>query len=543
MPLSLLEGTLGGIGLFLLGMRILTDGIRKVADDRIRGVVSAITSNRFSAMLFGVLLSYSLNSVNAAVIFSIGLLNGGVLNPFQSLSVLGGVVLGAALTLHVPGVPYSLVATPLLFVGVILKFFARRRRLANAGDLLLGAGLLFLGLTLLEGSFRPYESHPFYNIFNGIFFNNPALATMFGSMISCFVQSSTSLTGIIASLMSNYPVSSEIASVMMLGGYIGISLIGLLVSLGGVSVSRFVALTFFLVNILVVFTLVAVFHFVFDMDLFWKLAVSLSGGRPYSSLAWIYSCSGLITALTVMAFASPAARLIGVFAEQMGNGSVSQPCAGYLDRRILNTPMLAIEQAKKEIVRMISVTAFMFGDTKELLFDYDARRAETIRQHEQVLDSLNHEITSFLLSLANSSSQPDILNSIPELLQTVTELEHIGDRCEGVLACIVSRKEVGILFSDDAMADLKLLTDKVGQCIMLVESCFRDGICLEKPEFRQIKSETRGLFDEVKQRHYDRMSSGECNSRAAIIFNDISIGFARISELCWNILAVLGRRQ
>ncbi len=244
MPLSLLEGALGGIGLFLLGMRILSDGIRTVADDRIRSVFARITSNRFYSALFGIALSFSLNSVNAAVIFSIGLLNGGMLNAYQALSVLGGVLVGAALALHVPGIPYSVVATPLVFLGVVLKFFARRRRFANSGDLLLGAGLLFLGLTLLEGSFRPYESHPFYNAFDGVFFKNPLLASLFGSVIACFVQSSTSLNSVITSLVSSYSVNPEIAFEMALGGSLGVALIGLLASIGGTSVSRNVATAF-----------------------------------------------------------------------------------------------------------------------------------------------------------------------------------------------------------------------------------------------------------------------------------------------------------
>ena len=155
MPLSLIEGALGGIGLFLLGMRLMSDGIRTVADARIRDVFTTLTSNRLYSMLFGMAAALAVNSGSAAVIFTIGLVNGGVLNTFQALSVLGGVLIGASLPLHIHIIPYSLISTPLIFSGVVLKFFARKRRYANAGDLLLGIGLLFLGLTLLEGAIAP----------------------------------------------------------------------------------------------------------------------------------------------------------------------------------------------------------------------------------------------------------------------------------------------------------------------------------------------------------------------------------------------------
>ncbi|MBC8018393.1 MAG: Na/Pi symporter, partial [Verrucomicrobia bacterium] len=141
MPLSLIEGALGGIGLFLLGMRLMSDGIRTVADVRIRRIFSIFTSNRLYSLLFGVAMAMTVNSGSAAVVFTIGLLNGGVLNTYQAMSVLGGVLIGASLSLHFPIIPYSLIATPLIFSGVLLKFFARRRRVANIGDLLLGIGL------------------------------------------------------------------------------------------------------------------------------------------------------------------------------------------------------------------------------------------------------------------------------------------------------------------------------------------------------------------------------------------------------------------
>jgi phosphate:Na+ symporter len=542
MPLNLLEGALGGIGLFLLGMRYMSNGIRTVADERIRSVFSLLTSNRFFSMLFGIALSVSLNSVSAAVIFSIGLLNGGVLNSFQVLSVLGGVLVGAALSLHLPLIPYSLVATPLVFVGVVLKFFARRRKASNAGDLLLGAGLLFLGLSLLESSFQPFETHPFYNYFNGAFFNNPLLATLFGSMISCFVHSSSSLATVVTSLVSNYDVSAEIASVMMLGGLIGVSFIAALAAIGGTSASRRIAAAFFSVNLIAVLILIFSLHYLLDMDFIRGIVEKISGPEPddHRLMAWIYTFTAVLAAFLSIVFSGLAARIIGATEFNAVNGVKPQPCAGYLDPRILNTPTIAIEQARKEIVRMMSVVSYMYADTRELLFDYDARRTGTIRQHEQVLDSLNHEITAFLAALASSGNSAEIGYTIPGLLQNVTDLEHIGDRCEDILDCILARKEGSILFSEDAMDDLKRLAQEVSANVAALELSFPGSE--NPPDIRQLKSTARQAFSEVKARHFVRISSGECTSRAAILYNDIATAFERISELCWNIMQVQSRK-
>ncbi len=546
MPLSLFEGALGGIGLFLLGMRIMSDGIRTVADDRIRSVFSAVTSNRFYSILFGVFLALSLNSPSAAVIFSIGLVNGGLLNVFQTLNVFAGVLIGATLSLYLPVVPYGLVDTPLIFVGVLLRFFARSRRLGNTGNLLLGAGLLFFGLSLLEGSFSPSDTHPFYGAFHGAFFHAPFPALLFGSIVSCFVQSTVSLTSVVSSLLNSHHMGPETAGIMTLGGVVGVAAMGCLASIAGISVSRRVAALFLIINLLVILPLVLVASPLFR--LLCNHAQTLSAISPMRHtqlqicLAAMHGTASLMAAILATSLSGVVSRFSGSPDDRGIIRAAPQPCAGYLDARILNTPTLAVEQVRKEISRMIALTSFMFADTREILFDFDARRAETIRRHEQALDSLNHEITTFLAKLARSTDNPAVSFEIPGLFQTVTDLEHIGDNCEKILDCILARKEEHILFSDDAMADLKRLSMTVASGFNLLEEMLANGANSHNFRLRALKNDTRQVFDEVKRSHFQRICGGVCPPRAAMMFNELDSSFERIAELCWNIMATQERK-
>lgn len=546
MPLSLFESALGGIGLFLLGMRIMSDGIRTVADDRVRRVFAVITSNRSYAILFGVMLSLSLNSASAGVIFCIGLANGGVLSVFQAMCVMSGILVGAALTLHLPVLPYSFVATPLVLIGVLLKFFAHRRRISNAGNLILGAGLLFLGLTLLAGSFRPFESHPFYGAFNGVFFRNPLLAMLFGSMITCLVQAAPSAASVISFLMSSYHVSNEVSGIMMLGGLLGIAVIAGFAAIGGTSASRRIAAAFAISVLVCVLPLAMVMEPLVEATASWGGAdLAFVGGFPssrtFSSLAWVYTIASLLMAALLTAISGYVSRMSSSLDDHGNSSAVQQPCAGYLDMRILNTPTLAIEQARKEIVRMMSVVVYMYADTREIFFNYDARRAESIRQHEQVIDSLNHEITTFLAALARSNNNPEISYNIPGMLQTVADLEHIGDRCEDILNCIISRKEGSIVFSEEAMEDMRRLAAATSANLAYIDELITNGRKADLEEIRSLKNSARTLFDELKNSHFERISSGVCPPRAAMLFNELTAAFARIAELSWNITAVRGR--
>lgn len=538
MPFSLFEGALGGIGLFLLGMRFMSDGIRTVADGRIRSAFFLATSNRLSSLLFGSLLSLTLNSASAAVIISIGMVNGGILNVFQALNVLGGVLLGASLSLYLPVVPYGVVATPLVFVGVLLKFFARRRRFASGGDLLLGAGLLFLGLSLLEGSFSPTENHPFYGAFNGAFFQSPFPALAFGSLLSCFVQSSTSLLQVVSSLALSHHLEGEIASAMALGGLLGGAVIGCLVAVAGITVSRRITVSFLLISLAVIVPLTLIVPSLLEMPFVSPGGRFALGSPLLNSMAHTYSIASVLTACLASLLSGLLSRVAGTHDDHAGAYSAPQPCAGYLDSRILNTPTLALEQARKEIGRMVAVTSFMFADTRELLFDYDARRAETIRNHEQVLDSLNHEITAFLAKLARSSTNPAVSFQIPGLLQMVTDLEKIGDCCEEILDCIVARKEEHILFSEDAMEDLRRLAALVGSIFSALEALSMQGAPHNDVRTQELKASAGNTFDRVKRSHIERICSGICSPRTALMFNELNEAFVRIAELSWNVMAI-----
>ncbi len=549
MPFSLLEGAFIGIGLFLLGMRFMSDGIRTVADSRIRTVFFAITANRFYSLLLGIILSLSLNSAAAAAIITIGFVNGGLLSVFQALCVMGGCIFGASLALYMPSVPYSLLAVPLIPSGVLFKFFSHRRRISNLGDLLLGAGLLFLGLALMEGNFAPADNHPFYTVFDGLFFNSRLPALFFGALISSFVQSMLAFSSAVNSLMLIHNFGLDIASAMMLGGAIGVAGLTLLASIGGTSAARRAAISLFLIVMGVVLPLLLFIPFLQQPDHLVRLQLFFKGlpdgaGAYQGQLSWINAFCGFLIALACLSLSGLISRRAALFDDQGGKlGGTPQPCAGYLDRRILNTPLLAIEQSRKEIVHMVSVAAFMFADAREIFFDYDVRRIETARQHEQVLDSLNHEITVFLAELAQSKPNASVVFEIPIMLQHVADLEHIGDCCEDLIDCIVAKKERDIFFSDHAMADLKRIAEVAASCLSAVEAMLKDGQEIRERDYYASKDAARAVFKEVKQIHYERISSGSCTSGSAMLFNDLELAFMRICELCWNMILIQGRNR
>lgn len=529
MHISLLEGALGGIGLFLLGMRVLSDGIANVSNFRIRYYFSLLTATRFACLLFGTAFTCSINSGPAAIVFTIALLNGGVLTLFQSICFLSGVLLGAALLLYVAIVPYSLVAGPLVLFGVLLKFFARRRSWASSGDLLLGVGLLYLGLMLLEGSYRS-TAHPLYDMAGGLFAGSSMSALVFGTIVSCLVQSGTAAADIVTSLAVSRNIPSLNLSAMISGTVLGMAVMGGLASIGGKTVARRVSLLFS-----VVLTLIAV------VSLGLRIVVNhTAAALPGTQSVWdndatlLYAVPCILTAVVLFLVSAPLSRKMLA----TGNGadhtnSIHQPCAGYLDARVLDTPPIALEQARKEAIRMIGIASYMFADVRLMLGAFDARRADTIRQHEQVLDSLNHEISAYLTALLQKNIPGRLASKAHLLLQTVSAVEHLGDNTEKLLDGILQQHEQGILYSEQALRELLILVDMVSGIITRASEQL--ALSHSGPDSRREIQNVRSHVELIRQSHFERICAGTCPSRSALLFNEQISHLLRIAELCWYI--------
>ena len=543
MPFGLIEGALGGAGLFLLGMRLMSSGIRTLADVRVRRIFSHLTSNRLYSLLCGLALTMTVNSGSAATLFAVALVNGGLLNAFQAMNVLGGVLIGTSLILYLDFLPQSPMAAPFIFAGVMLMLFARRRRPANAGELVLGIGVLLLGLALFEGGCRSLGICSGAGSGAYMLFSSVPAAALSGTVLSCLVPSPGAFIAVAASLAEGYRLTPLPASALAAGGVAGAALMGNLAALAGSAVARRIAGIMLAMTVAASVAAVAGGYLIIGTLL--PAGPGIPAGEMLRGLSRVHMSCSLAAAAGLVLLGSPLARWLTASVEPVPERSgrdSQQPCAGYLDQRILDTPTLAIEQARKEIARMAGVVSLMYADLRELLFDYDSRRAELIRQHEQVLDALNREIPPYLAQISRVSRHPGINLEIPALLQTVTILEQVGDRCEQVLNSIITRKETGTLFSDAAMADLRLLAVTVGDLLTLTDDAVRNNAFLDADAVRQNKQSVRSCFSRVKQAHYERMASGVCPPQAMMLFIDIESSLADIAGLCWSILGMRAGR-
>lgn len=551
MPLSFLWEALGGLGLFILGMKFMSEGLQRIAGERVRRSVEKITGNRLSAALMGSCLSSLLQSSSAASIIVVGFINAGLISLYQALGVLLGTGIGATLAIQFIAFKVSFYSLPIIFVGVLLKFFCRRRRWVYVGDMLLGAGLVFLGLHTMETGFVPLSESTIVKGFHNHFFSSRISAVLLGAALTFLMQSSSAAIGLIIALAGSGMISFSAGAAMVVGDVIGTSIITAIASINGTLAAKRTAVIFFIMNVFAVI-LVLIFF-----PLFLKLVHLISPGDAEALISGgniiaqgnvdvrpnmarhLANAHTVFSFLCVLIFLP----LIGFFTRSAKNilpdrdGAMdTEPRPKYIDSRVINTPPIALLQARNEIRRMADIVGSMFDELSSQFFKYDAKRNTRLKQKEEVLDILQREISGFLVMLSRQPLNASVSMQIPIMLHDIASLEHMGDQVEIIVKCLARKKEERILFSGAAMTELRNLSARVAEVVHLAVSSLVNSNFSTDIEIQPMKDSLKELQETMKNNHMKRLTAGRCTILAGVLYGDMANGFMKIAEYASDII-------
>jgi len=552
MPLSSIWEAFGGLGLFILGMKSMSEGLQKLAGERLRRFLEKTTGNRLTAALMGSCLASLLQSSSAASVLVIGFVNAGLISLYQALAVLLGTGIGTTLVIQFIAFEISYFALPSIFIGVILKFFGRKRRLVYIGDLILGMGLVFLGLQIMENGFAPISQSALVKGIQSPFFSWRISAVLLGALLTFLIQSSSAATGIVIALASSGLISLETGAAIVVGEVIGTASITAVATINGTGAAKRTALIYFFINVIAV-SLVILFF-----PVFLKTVSFLSPGDPeyigpnidriatfFSQPSRPYIARHLANAHTIFSVMSAILLLplIGFFARSADKllpgrktGIDIEPRSKYIDHRVINTPSIALLQVKNELKRMAEMARSMFDDIVEQFNQYDPKRTSRIKQEEEALDILQHDISDYLVSLSKRLLNSENSLEIPTMLHIITDLEHMGDQAESIQDCLSRKKENKILFSDIAVSELKSLAARVSELVNLSVDSLGNASTEILLDAGALKDGLKQMEKEFNNFHVQRLTAGECTVMAGMIYIDIINAFIKIAEYSYSII-------
>lgn len=554
MPLIFLWEVLGGLGLFILGMKSMSEGLQKLAGERLRRSVEKVTGNRLTAALMGSCLASLLQSSSAASILVIGFVNAGLISIYQALGVLLGTGLGATLAIQFIAFKVSLLALPAIFLGVLLTFFSKKRRLVYLGNLLLGGGLVFLGLQIMEAGFSPISQNDLLRGLHNRFLSWRVSAALLGAFLTFLIQSSSAATGVVIAMTGSGLIGYETGAAMVVGEVLGTSLVAVVASINGSLAAKRTALLYFLINAVAVAAVLLFFPlFLQAVQLFspgeagltvanFPALTTAAATKPYVArhLANAHTIFNILAVLVFLPLIGFLARTAPVIMPGRKGELDIEPRPIHIDARVINTPTIALLQAKNELRRMAGITRLMYDEVVEQFSRYDAKRSARIQREKEALDVLQREIATFLVLLSRQGVGAGNAMGIPVMLHLVNNLKHLGDQNEAILDLLRRKKEDKISYSGAAMTELKTLAARVGELVRLATEAVTEETAGDLQPARACREAVAEMQELMLNNHMKRLTGGKCTVAAGVAYSDMISAFGKIADYSMTILEMEG---
>lgn len=553
MSLIFLWEVLGGLGLFVLGMKSMSEGLQKLAGERVRRSLEKITGNRLTAAFMGSCLASLLQSSSAASILVVGFVNAGLVSIYQALAVLLGTGIGSTLAIQFIAFKVSYFALPFVFFGVILTLFSKKRKLVYVGNLLLGAGLVFLGLQVMEAGFSPISQNDILRGLENRFFSWRISAVFVGAFLTVLMQSGSAATGIIIVMAGSGLLGFETGVAMVVGEVLGTSLITAVAAINGTLAAKRTAFLYFVINGFAVCMVLLVFPLFLrsvqflspghaELTISNLPSITLSGispaTKPYIArhLANAHTLFNFLVTLIFLPLIGFFARSATMVLHGKNNELDIEPRAKFIDVRVINTPTIALLQVKNEMKRMSDISRLIFNELVEQFYKFDAKRSVRILQKAEVLNILQHDISTFLVLLSRQPLSPESSIGIPSMIQIVNALKYQGDQCRVILDLLRNKKEEKINFSSAAMTELKALASKVAELVNQSGNSLGDDLTSDLDQARMLLEDIRHRHEIMLHNHMKRLTSGKCTVSAGLVYGDIVSSFDRLSDYSFRIM-------
>ena len=518
---------LAGVGVFIAGMNMLSDGLERSAGGGLKKLLGKISNNRFAGVGVGAGVTAIIQSSSATSVMVIGFVNAGIMSLYQATSIIMGANIGTTITgilVSLKSLPISDFAMLLAFIGVMMTFL-KNERVKQIGGILCGFGLIFVGLELMGSSLKNSAdiNEFFKDLFKSIDF--PLLLIVFGMLFTAVIQSSSAATGIFITMVAEGALPLDSALFLVLGSNIGTCITAVIACMGaGVNAKR-TALIHLSFNVIgtVLFT-----------ALLWPLKTQATEllqkipGNTSMQLAWFHVIFNLTTTLILLPFIKQLVQFatLAIKEHQSAEGVRT---LHFVDERFLKTPPVAVMQVKKEIEHMAALASENLADSFKAMDGNAAEFSPAISEKEGDIDFTNHAVTKYLIKLSPLVSRTDE-KKIGAYFHVLNDLERIGDHADNFCEIGVQMQEKGLEFSDTAKGEIKQMQEKVLRMFEIASEAFV-GLGKDKlGELTALENEVDGLKKELSARHYARLAEGTCKVEHSPYFTSIVAGLERVAD-------------
>lgn len=546
-------GTAGGLGLFLFGMGLMTDGLKKVAGHKLRSLLEALTKHRVVAVLVGALVTCLVQSSSATTVMTVGLVNAGLLTLRQALCVVLGANVGTTFTAWLVSAfavfKISSYALPMIGAGFLFTISGKSPKARHVGQIMVGFGLLFLGIHFLKEAFAPLggsEGAKQALIWLG---GNPILAILAGTVLTMLLQSSSASIALIQTLAlqgafgADLGVALRVAIPFILGDNIGTTITAQIAAFRTSRNARRTAMGHTMFNVIGVLYVLPLVWIGWFADLVeWIAPVELSQGTIMVYLAIAHTTFNVFNTLVFL----PLMRVLEIVVLKIlpirADEVVSQPVV--LERHLLHTPSLALQQARREIVRMARTAENAVSLAVESILGDNSKNFALVRELEDQTDVFQMEITSYLTDLSQETLSEEVSTELPVLLHAVNDLERVGDHALNIVEIAERKTSQKLEFSEAAMQEADQIRSELSQMFGRVVAALDGSDASAAGSALASERKLNEMQLEFRRSHVARMTDGACTAMTGLIFIDLVDNAEKIGDHLTNIAqATIGGLQ
>lgn len=522
----------GGLGFFLYGMKMMSEGLEKAAGAKMRSILEFFTKNRFIGMVVGIVFTAIIQSSNATTVMVVSFVNSGLMNLMQASGVILGANIGTTITGQLIAFNLSDIAPLIVIIGVIMVMFCKKQSIKKIGEVILGFGILFMGLSIMSDSMTAVKNSP--EILNFLAsLTNPFAAILVGFLITAVLQSSSATVGIILLMVSQGLLEFTICPFMILGCNIGSCVSALVASLSGKKDAKRAALIHFLFNLIgstIFFCILLV-----AIKPFTNMILYISGGSLARSVANVHT---LMKVLEV-AMMFPFMGWIVKATYKIVPGKDATPDDEYELLYIGDGSMMSSTTAVRDVIREIehmgNVAIQNLKTGMEALCMLDEEKMREVYQKEKYVDFLNRKITDYLVRVNEMDLPIADAGLIGALFHVVNDIERIGDHAENFADSAKMRVEEDVELSDKAKKQLQDMMDKVVTILEYSLDMFTNDNHEHMREILNLEDEIDAEEKRLQKAHVKRLTKNKCTPEAGMIFSDTVSGLERVADHATNI--------
>jgi len=549
--MTIIFQSLGGLGLFLFGMKIMSEGLQKVAGNRMRQILAMVSNNRFVGCGVGALVTSIVQSSSATTVMLVSFVDAGLMSFIQATGVVLGANIGTTVTAQLIAFNIAAYALPAIAAGVLLKFFVGRKKWIYVGDVLLGFGLIFFGLATMKAGFAPLKDHPsfvaLFTRFNADDIISIQLCILVGTVMTMILQSSSATIGITMALASQGLLNFEASVALILGDNIGTTITAQLASIGASINARRTARAHAIFNVVGVVFIVLFFPFFLKLVIWMTSSLMdigapgllVGGERPNISryIANAHTAFNLVSALFFLIFLDYLVRATSwLVPEKKGERDLDEfRHIKFIDSRYIDTPDVAIAQARAETVRMGEAVEKMYDEVVHSLKERKLKELSDWRKREDTIDNLQKEIIQFLVQVVQRPISAEESKEVASLMRMANNLERAGDGVENIAELLEELIEQDLHLSDGGLHDYEVISNEVGKFLAVVV----DGIRREDKEImplaQELEDEIDRMREEMRGNYIMRLQSGACTVDPGLILVDMLTAFEKIGDFCYNV--------